>query len=253
MDNSTPDMSQTLVQYLDGELTADQQATVEQQLTSQPALQGEYDSLLITREAIRFAGLQKQVAGIHVTMMKELNAPVKQIRPIRKIFRYSIAVAASLLLVIGGYLAYSFYSLSPNKVFDANYQSYELSTVRDGNNPPGAVEQAYQSKNYKAVIDQASASTEIKDVFLVAMSQLELKNNTAAIAGFRKVLDMNKAAGSTIRKDETEYYLALSYLRNRDYDLSLELLRSIHDNPEHTYNAKVTAKMIRQVKWLKWR
>ncbi|MBL0155094.1 MAG: hypothetical protein IPP93_17115 [Chitinophagaceae bacterium] len=244
MDNSTPDMSQTLVQYLDGELTVEQQAAVEQQLTSQPALQGEYDSLLVTREAIRFAGLQKQVAGIHVTMMKELNTPVKQIRPVRKIFRYSIAVAASLLLIIGGYLAYSFYSLSPNKVFDANYQSYELSTVRDGNNPPGAVEQAYQSKNYKAAIDQGSASTEIKDVFLVAI---------AAIAGFRKVLEMNKTAGSTIRKDETEYYLALSYLRNRDYDLSLELLRSIHDNPEHTYHGKVNAKMIRQVRWLKWR
>lgn len=253
MDNSTPDMSQTLVQYLDGELTADQQATVAQQLAGQQALQGEFDNLLLTREAIRFAGLQKQVAGIHATMMEEMAAPVKKMTPVKKIFRYSIAVAASLLLIVGGYLAYSFYSLSPNKVFDANYQTYELSTVRDGNNVPGATEQAYQAKNYQAVIDQAASSSDIKDIFLVAMSQLELKKNTAAITNFKKVIALNQSAGSNTRKDEAEYYLALAYIRNRDYDLALEQLRAIHDNPDHLYNDKVSNKLMREVRWLKWR
>ena len=253
MDNYTPDMSQTLVQYLDGELPGAEKQQLEENLRTSSSLQGEYENLLLTREAIRFGGLQQQVASIHQDMMEELRTPVKKISSFRKIVRYSVAVAASLLLIVGGYLAYNFYTLSPNGIFASNYQSYELSSVRDGNTVLSPVEKAYQEKNYKLVAQLGAASVDTKEEFLAAMSDIELNNNTAAISMFKKIIAVDHAVTSNLFKDEAEYYLALTYIRNKDYDFALDLLHVIHDNPNHVYNGKVTNKLIRQVKMLKWR
>ena len=65
MDNSTPDMPEKLVRYLDGELNEDEKKVIEQQLNSDSVLQQEYNSLLATREAILHDGLQQHVAALH--------------------------------------------------------------------------------------------------------------------------------------------------------------------------------------------
>ena len=104
MDNSTPDMSEKLVLYLDGELAGVEKENLEQQLTADKVLQGQLDSLKSTREAVKLYGLQQKVSVIHHQMMKELQPRIKKTGSAGKFFRYSIAVAAGLLLIIGGVL-----------------------------------------------------------------------------------------------------------------------------------------------------
>jgi len=253
MDNPTHDMSEALVRYLDGELTGIEKESLEQQLAADPVLQQEYENLRLTRESIRYYGLQQKVAGLHGQMMEEVKTPARMIGPAAKIIRYSIAVAASVILLVGGFLAYDFYTLSPTKIFASNYQSYELSNVRDGNGQAlSPVEKAYQAKNYQQVIKlvQQSDSITVKETFLAAMSYEELGNNTGAIENYKKVIAESGANGV---RDAAEYYLALAYIRNKDYDFALELLRKIKDDPDHLYHTKITGKLIRQVKMLKWR
>ena len=104
MDNFTPDMNEKLVLYLDDVLTGTEKQVLEQQLAADASLREQFNSLLSTREALRLYGLKQKVAGIHAEMMRQLQTPVVKMRSARKTIRYITAVAASLLLIIGGYM-----------------------------------------------------------------------------------------------------------------------------------------------------
>lgn len=255
MDNSTPGMPELIVQYLDGELQGTAKDNFEKELAGDVSLQQEYDSLLLTRASVRHYGLKQQVAGIHQQMMQEMQAPVRKMSSTRKTIRYVISIAASLLLIVTGYLAYNFINLSSEKVYNDNYQAFDLSTTRDANTSLTAIETAYKAKDYKEVvrIHNSKEDVSVKGEFLNGAAAMELKDYSSAITSFKKVIDTNKQAGTNILNDDAEYYLALSYIHNKDYDYALDLMRQIKDDPAHLYNAKITGQLIRQVKMLKWR
>lgn len=256
MDNSTHNMSEKLVQFLDGELTASEIEDIEKKLASDEELNREFGELKATREAVKMFGLHQKVAGIHTQMMKEMKSPVIQMNPARRIIRYGIAVAASVVLIVAGIIGYNFYHLSSDRVFASNFHSYELATYRDSDSlQVSSVEVAYRNKEYKKAVEVYSEidSKSVKEIFLAAMSFMELENNTKAIDEFKKVIEGNKTGKNELFKEEAEYYLALTYIRNRDYDFALDQLRSINENPGHLYHKRVTRKLMRQVKMLKWR
>jgi tetratricopeptide (TPR) repeat protein len=255
MDNSTPNMSEKLVQYLDGALSEAEKNTVEHQLASDSLLKQEYENLLLVKESVRQYGLKEKVSGIHELMMEELSAPVKKINPAKKFIRYSISVAAGILLLAIGYIGYNFFTLTSEKVFSSGYQSFTLSTLRDGASSESAIEKAYREKNYPLVL-QLHDSNYIKNQkneFLSGMAALELKDNSKAITYFNNVISINKQETPAVLSDESEYYLALAYLRNEDYDLALEMMKTIRNNPNQLYRNKITNMLIQQVKMLKWR
>jgi hypothetical protein len=254
MNNSTQDMSELLVRYLDGELEEDEKTNLEQKLATDNSLREELENLRISREAVKYYGLKEKVATVHQQMMKEMKpqATIRSINSTRRIFRYSIAVAASIVLVFLAFMAYDYFTLSSEKVFANNYQSYELTTFR-GNEQLTAVEKAYKEKNYQEVISlqQTPAQNDIGSNFLAGMSNLELNNTENSILNFKKVIDLNKASGTNLWQDQAEFYLALAFLKNKDHDSSIELLQKIKDDPEHLYHEKVTARLLRQVNRLK--
>lgn len=255
MDNSTPNMSEKLLQYLDGELTGVEKESLDRQLATGQSLKAELDSLKTTREAVKLYGLQQKVAGIHKQMMGELQAPVRKISFGKKVTRYSIAVAACALLVVAGITLFGSGTVSADKIFASNYRSYEMSITRKGGNELTPAEKAYSEKNYQEVlrIHNAGEDKTAKGEFLCGAASLELENNSMAIKCFKEVLEINKQSATVILQAETEYYLALTYIRNKDYGLALDLLTKIKDNPAHLYQEKVTGKLIRQVKTLKQR
>ena len=256
MDNSTPNISEQLVLYLDGALAGTEKRKLEELLAADQSVQAAYESLQQARAAIRLYGIKQKVAGIHGSMMQELEPPVRRIGSGRKILRYTMAAAASLLLIVGAFMAYSFFNLSPDKVFSANYTTYELSTVRDaGETGPTAIEKAFSGKNYKEVlrIHDAGEDPAPKSAFLCGIAAMELRDDARAIKCFNEVLNANKQSGQQVLNDESEYYLSLSYVRNKDYDFALPLLRKIKDDTEHKYHSKVSSRLIRKVKLLKWR
>lgn len=256
MDNSTPNIAEQLVLYLDGLLAGAEKRKLEELLVTDQGVQAQYESLQQTRAAIQYYGLTQKVAGIHKSMINELQPAIHKTGSGRKLLRYTMAAAASLLLIIGAFMAYSFFNLSPDKLFSANYNTYELTTVRDAGDPGmTAVEKAYNEKNYKEVlrIHDAGEDHTPKGEFLCGVAALELRDDAKAIKCFKEVLDANKQSGQRVLNDESEYYLSLSYVRNKDYDFALPLLRKIKDDSEHKYNSQVTSRMIRKVKLLKWR
>jgi hypothetical protein len=82
---------------------------------------------------------------------------------------------------------------------------------------------------------------------------MELKNIPKAIDGYKKVISLNETANTTIFKDESEYYLSLALVQYKDYKAALPLMQKINKDPNHLYHEKISSKLIRKVKWLKWR
>ena len=183
------------------------------------------------------------------------NILSKRFSRFNRISRYGIAAAAILILLLFCYWLYTFYTLSSNKLYSENFSDYELTTLRDtSSRSETSIEKAYHEKNYDEVIRLHAISVlSAKEIFLTGLSYLQVNDPANAISSFQVVLaDMNKYKPFSL-KDETEYYLALAYLKNRDFDQSIELMNKIHDNPVHLYKNKFPAKFISRVKMLKWR
>ena len=186
-------------------------------------------------------------------MDKASNQTVKNTWNVRRIIRYAVPVAASLLLIFIIIEVYKFYTLSPEKLYDENYTPYELNAAQGGDDSASAIAKAYNQKNYSEVIKLNRLSVlSIKDIFLTGMSFLELKDYSRAVRSFQVVLTDIKDNKIAL-KDVAEYYLALAYLRDRDYDQAIELMNAIHDNSSHLYTKKFSRKYINRVKRLKWR
>ena len=251
MDNSIP-IAELLVRYLDGDLRAPEKTELEQRLRKDKELQTELENLQIAREAVRQYGLRQTVGRIHKEMMEP---PVRKMSNFRRVVRYSVAVAASLILIAGCIVAYNFYSLSSDKVFRSNYLAYELNTVRGDNTEQGIIEKTYREKNYKGVTVLAREISNLSptDRFLIATSWMEIGQNAKAIDEYVKLLADDERTGSDLMHDETEYYLLLAYVHNKDYDQALDMMYKIRDNKNHLYYKKITPKFIRQIKMLKWR
>jgi tetratricopeptide (TPR) repeat protein len=165
--------------------------------------------------------------------------------------RYSTAIAAGIVVLIAAFFAYQYYSLSPEKVFSANYQAYELSTVR-GTNETTVLEEAYRNKNYTEVIRLHATTPDpsIKSDFLAGAAALELNNLPQAKSAFTQVIDRNKKENTRILKDEAEYYLALTLVRQKDFKAALLLLDRMQNDPDHIYRAKVSDGLLRDVRKL---
>lgn len=242
-----------LVRYLDGESTPEEKAEVEQELASDIAFNNEYENLKIARSLIQQHGLSNKVSAIHKQMMQERQAPQK--RPVGRILRYSIAVAASVVLIVGAYLVYNFVILSAEKVFASRYQPYELITLRGNDSSGSAIEIAFREKEFKKLLKLKKEAQQLssKEEFLAGAAALEIKDYSKAIENFKAVVKNKPGPTPTEWSEEAEYYLALAYIRNKDYDLALDILNAIKANPQHAYHARATPKLLRQVRMLKWR
>ena len=254
MDNSTLPGNEWLVRYLDGELEGAELAAAEQKIAADPALQEELEGLKLAREAVRQYGLRSRVAAIHAEMTARQPATIRRISPARKVFRYGMAVAATIVLAAGIFLAYYFFNLSSDRVYADNYHSFELTTVRGQDNESPVIS-AFRSGKFAEVIsirkDEGDESG--LHLFLSGVSHLQLNDAPSAISDLEKLMKFNKETGPRIFEDEADYYLAMAYIKNRDYDLALPLLEKMRDDERHTYHGEISRKLIRDVKLLKWR
>ena len=177
---------------------------------------------------------------------------VKKISKARRGVRYSVAIAASLLLIFVCIEGYNFYSLSAGKLFAEKYSRYYWMTTQD--TAESEIEKAYKEEKYSEVINlNRNSVLSIQDVFLTGMSYLETNDLSKAISSYQVVIADVKDDKKSLLKDVAEYYLALAYLKNNDYDQAIELMNTIHDNSSHLYTKKFSHKYIKRVKRLKWR
>jgi predicted negative regulator of RcsB-dependent stress response len=163
-----------------------------------------------------------------------------RINKVRRIVRYTVAIAASLLLIFVCIVVYNVYRLSSERLFAENYSAYQLtSTGGEEDSTASKIEKAYRGKNYaEAIKINKNSALSVKDIFLTGMAYLETNDLSKAISSYQVVIADLEGNKTTSLKDTAEYYLALAYLKNNDYDQAIELMNTMRDKSSHQYRSK---------------
>ncbi|HEX8316658.1 MAG TPA: tetratricopeptide repeat protein [Flavisolibacter sp.] len=234
-----------LVRYLDGELTTEERASLEERLQKDARLKEQLLRLQLAIQAIKHQGTAQKVSAVHTKMMRELKPkqPAGRVLPFRKTIRYAMAVAASILILFIGVRIYSASQLSADKLYNESFVDFTVSTSRGNNTVLSKVEQYYQQKDYAAVVN-ATRSTKLdaKDSLLIGLSYLHTARPDRAISFFQRVASFE----GDFRPDG-EFYLALSYLKTKQYNNALPVLQKINNDPGHLYHSRVSSDLIENV------
>jgi hypothetical protein len=235
------------LRYLDGELDQDEKQKLEQQLAADELLRSELEQLKVSIAAIRYHGIQQQVAAVHQEVVKQKSSG--KVAGMRSRVRSVLAVAASVLIIILGASIFYIAGLSNDKVYNEAYVDFTLSASRSGDTT-SAINEAYAVNDFNNVIalSKTKASLSDQQKLLVGISNLKIGNYTDAIA---QLADVTKS--NTSYKSDGEFYLAMSYLKVKNYDAALSIMKKIHDDPNHLYHERITDKQLREVRLLKWK
>ena len=239
-----------LDQYVDNQLIPDQKAQLEKDLQQDMDLQRLLDSVVISREAIRYRALTIKVKGLHQQYIDEIRANPDQdyeqsvIRPmpVRRDYSWVLRIAASVLIALLGYGGYQYETLNKSQVYTNKFISYQLLTTRGSADQLSALRSAYVSGNYGSVIRQFNTLSNRApiDYFLTGVACLQQHEYTQAINRFTELRAVNKHQQEIYFQEETDYYLALAYLGAGKLDESYSLFKSIHDAPRHLFSESVT-------------
>jgi tetratricopeptide (TPR) repeat protein len=238
-----------LIQYLDGELEGAQLESVKNSIETDPVIREEYENLALAKQAVASYGLQEKIRSIHPEMMQELGKI--QTGPMgitRMIYKYSVRVAAVLIVLFGVSFMYKYYTSTPEKLFSENFHSYDLRITRGSNG--SSLEDLYEKGDMAGLISQFNKlkSPQAPDYFLAANAYLNMHHPDTAIAIFINLQDLNRQSHTHYYEEDIEYFLALSYLGNKEPAKALPLFEKIHASPNHPFHQAVSAWFLTRLK-----
>ncbi len=229
-----------LINYYDRTLEEREMREVEELINTDLEVRKQWQYLQLAVEAVEYAALYDQVAAVKENF--RTIQPVEVLQPsgkrnVRVIMRPFMRVAAAVLVLIVGTIAYKYFSVSATHVYDETFIAYSLTTSR-GQASITEIEQAYRVQNWNGVIAAANNSSlsDNKALFLAAMAHLQLKNYAAANKLFEQVLRNNSQTGDDYFQDEAQFYLAMSNLAGNQSVKAIALLQQIRANKNHLYH-----------------
>lgn len=170
----------------------------------------------------------------------------------KKVARTAAALAAIGILVLAATRGYRFYKLSPDELYAEAFMPYTLpAELHDTTIAHSSIIRFYQGKQFDSVIRRAKKQVLLShdETLLAGVSYLVADDPFWAISPLKKLLDHPDAKV----RSEAEYYLALAYLKNKDYDYALTVIQRIRRTRGHKYNARFSDDLVEKVETLKWR
>jgi tetratricopeptide (TPR) repeat protein len=249
-ENSTN--TETLIQYLDGELQGEELDIVKKNLANDQSLREEFENLRLAREAARRFGLKSKISDIHSEMMPEMkaNKPAGA-RVIKMYVQTSLRIAAVLLVLVGLSALYQYFTTSPEKLFSEKYQPYTIHEMR-GESGSSPLQENYRMGKMDSVILEFNSLSVPKpeEYILAGIAFLENNQPEKAIKTIQELIQKNTDSKTDYFEDDAEYYLAMSYLRNSEPEKALPILEKIQADPRHPYNSRLSKWFILKVKSL---
>jgi tetratricopeptide (TPR) repeat protein len=161
-------------------------------------------------------------------------------------------VAAIVIFAIGMVTLYQYLRLSSADLYGENLQAFTIRESR-GETADQPLKQAFKNDLMQEVIRllQQSPTPSPEDYFLAGNAYLALGQPAEAINAFQQVQMINQQQRTHVLGDEAEYYLAMSYLDNRQPALALPIFKKIHDDPAQLYHDKVSGWFLFKLHWLR--
>ena len=168
-------------------------------------------------------------------------------RPIPRIIRITMGIAASIVLLVSALGIYTF-QLSSDKTFRQHFLNYASGAARSNDTSTSRIPEEFRNGNYQEVIHESNSKTpEPSDQLLVAISYIQLDQASAAIPVLKQ-LQLNRAL-----KEDADYYLGMAYLKNNQPGDALKEFTKIRDTEDHSYHKQVSNGLIREVRLLEWK
>jgi TolA-binding protein len=246
MDESLPS-NDKIISYLDGLMDGDERSDFEARLRQDPQLQQQLEDARIAVEAVRQFGARERVGALHREMMKELQneKPEGRVINIRRTVRYTMAVAASVLLILVGVQTFNYFHNTPDRLYNDAFVDYSLPLERGVTQNASEIEAEYKKGAYDRIVANANRlRLTARDSFLTAVSFLKTGQTAKAI---HWLLAVNPYSPNY---QDAQFYLSLAYLKNKNYKKALDLMIGIHDDPNHPYHANISDALIEKVRKL---
>lgn len=235
--------TELLIKYLDGDLAGAELDAVKKDVEKNALIRKEFENLRLAKEAVKLYGLQKRIGSIHGEMMLELNQETAQPKPaaVRKLMRYSMRIAAAVIILIGMSVLYQYFTASPEKLFDENFDAFGLHETRGVGS--GTLDKSYQQGDMQAVIKQFNLliAPKTTDYFYAGNAYLVIRQPAKAIQAFAFLQQKNKTDNTHYFEEDTEYYMALAFLANKQAANAVPLFEKIHADKNHPYNKKASS------------
>lgn len=183
-------------------------------------------------------------------MNTRTNEPNSGKTPLIKLaFPFLFHAIAGLIILFEFMAIYNYMTITPNKIFRANYQPYELHVVR-GANEKSPIRKAYKEGKMDSVIwDFNSINSPQPEEFLLAgIAYLESGKPTKAIETFKAMMQKNTNSNTDYFEEDAEYYLAMSYLDNKQPEMAMPIFEKIYANADNPYNSNVSDWFMENVK-----
>jgi hypothetical protein len=163
--------------------------------------------------------------------------------------RLLTAVLSLVLLLFFAWKGYRFYQLSPQTMFTELYVPFAVAGTPQPN--LNTVENYYAQGNFIAVtlLSKKGGLLTDREKLITGLAYLKRHDYTNSIKWLEPAANNFK---SPYRR-QAEYYLALTYLINEDYDRCIERMEHIATDPVHPYGHLITEDTIDDVKVLKWK
>ena len=217
-------------QYLENELSAEEKTNFEKQLSEDQELASAFETFKELNlhlenkfgNETELKAFKKNLKSISAAHFKSKKAKVVAFKP------WQYAIAASVAVLVGLFV---FQNINPS--FE-DYNNPEMATFierGDVNENLKLAQDAFNSKKYKTAIPhfevvlQMNKSPEIQ--YFYAISLLEDNQFQKAETNFTEL-----KSGTSIYKNKATWYLALSKLKQKDYDSCKAILLTIPDDFE---------------------
>ncbi len=212
----------------------------------------EINAHLLAITALKRAGILKQVQKIHnefkVISPSNENQQVSIIKINKKdYFKIFLRIAAVFFISCSIGLGYLINKSNPKSMYNSIYEPYSLQTLRSDDMQPNlnTIANDFKNQNYLAVknnfykLKQPSK----RETFLAAVSMQQIGEDTTAVNLFLNIISNRNIQPLDLYMDESEFYLALSYLKLNKIKEADILLTKISKDENHIFYSKVKTKI----------
>ncbi len=237
--------------FMHKRMDSEERLQLQNELSKDPDLQREYDLFRLSVDGINRSGIKAEVMEASKRFTNERGGKGKSIN----LTTWTARIAAGLIIVAVSTALFYLNSVKRTDLYESLYVEYKLPVTRASEDTPTRMDSLYVNGSYELAMAYYNTLVDKspRDYFLGGMIFLRLGSHQEAINVFTTLQENNTIIGTNYFSEEIDYYLALSNLRNGNYDEAIKLFEKIKADPSHLYHANVSSKDIFDLKLLDWK
>lgn len=204
------------------------------------------------RNIVQRYNVLQYVTRVHEQYMHAANVQKTPVFSIARVAPF-LKVAAIVTGIFIGIVAFFAATTSPKSIYNSLSQEYHVQINRaEGTQEISLIVQAFNNKNFDLVVTEFRKllNPDARELFLGGYALLQTNNYSAASNAFTQILTRNSNSTERLYQDEAEYYLVLSSVKEKRFDIAYKYADVIYNDKYHTYNNKISRWLLLKLKWL---